>query len=369
LKYDNINYIQSTTKMTTFNSNKNTFFASDQLKSEGTSLNLVGTKRLRPMRSMQGGVQNETSGQRKPKKSRKNGKQNYHDRKTDPPMFIQKTYEMINTCDATLASWTDDGTMFIIKDQERFAEEVIPKFFTHKNFNSFTRQLHYYRFRKLQLGAIYKDDVNSENAKHFVFMNPKFQRGKPELLTDIQRSTKGDGYNEATYQEQQNEIMLLKQKVMYLESMNEQYNNRLMALEFRLLNSENEHKGVQQHEKRVRKDSPSLSSEEGGEEEEGNMEQAKGTSLSKSISNSDSSEGIKLLRGLSNTSIGSFRGFSNTSIGGLLNMSSFEQKYVQGALLGQNGETNSRSSSLPRQLSDPMSKFGMNDLPRLSTGV
>ena len=62
-----------------------------------------------------------------------------------------ETYEMINSCDPGLAGWTADGTMFVVKDQDVFAKEVIPKFFEHNKFTSFARQLNFYGFRKMQV--------------------------------------------------------------------------------------------------------------------------------------------------------------------------------------------------------------------------
>ena len=58
-----------------------------------------------------------------------------------------ETYDMINDCDPHIASWTKDGIAFVIKDQHKFAKEVLPKFFEHK-FDTFTRQLSFYGFRK-----------------------------------------------------------------------------------------------------------------------------------------------------------------------------------------------------------------------------
>ena len=66
-------------------------------------------------------------------------------------IIYAETYEMINTCDPNVASWTQDGTMFVIKEQDIFANEVIPKFFEHNKFTSFARQLNFYGFRKMQV--------------------------------------------------------------------------------------------------------------------------------------------------------------------------------------------------------------------------
>lgn len=47
----------------------------------------------------------------------------------DEPIFLRKTYEMINSCEDEHAAWTAAGDTFVIKDPDRFANEVIPRFF------------------------------------------------------------------------------------------------------------------------------------------------------------------------------------------------------------------------------------------------
>lgn len=47
----------------------------------------------------------------------------------DEPIFLRKTYEMINTCEDEHAAWTAAGDTFVIKDPDTFANEVIPRFF------------------------------------------------------------------------------------------------------------------------------------------------------------------------------------------------------------------------------------------------
>ena len=58
---------------------------------------------------------------------------------------------MISSCQPKIASWSEDGKMFIIKDQKVFEKEVIPQFFDHNKFTSFARQLNFYGFRKMQV--------------------------------------------------------------------------------------------------------------------------------------------------------------------------------------------------------------------------
>lgn len=47
----------------------------------------------------------------------------------DEPIFLRKTYEMINSCEDVHAAWTAAGDTFVIKDPDTFANEVIPRFF------------------------------------------------------------------------------------------------------------------------------------------------------------------------------------------------------------------------------------------------
>lgn len=56
------------------------------------------------------------------------------------PIFLRKTYHMIDTCDPSIATWSEDGLAFVVKDTDKFASDIIGQFFKHKNFSSFVRQ-------------------------------------------------------------------------------------------------------------------------------------------------------------------------------------------------------------------------------------
>ncbi|CAB9502041.1 shock factor protein [Seminavis robusta] len=105
-------------------------------------------------------------------------------------IFIKKTFKMINDCDSKIACWTPEGDKFVIKDPEMFAQQVIPQYFDHNKFSSFTRQLNFYKFTREQSKAIKKSDSSAEIARHQTFYHKFFQRGRPDLLKHLQRSRK-----------------------------------------------------------------------------------------------------------------------------------------------------------------------------------
>lgn len=58
------------------------------------------------------------------------------------PAFLDRTYAMVDEEDsAEIVGWGDSGDTFVIKRLDLFEEEVIPRFFNHRNLYSFVRQL------------------------------------------------------------------------------------------------------------------------------------------------------------------------------------------------------------------------------------
>lgn len=95
------------------------------------------------------------------------------------PGFVRTVYTLLNVCDSNIICWSEDGTKIVIKSSERFAREVCPKFFRHRNFNSFTRLLNMYQFHKVP--------TNRRESKDICFAHPHFQRGREDLLCLVQR--------------------------------------------------------------------------------------------------------------------------------------------------------------------------------------
>jgi hypothetical protein len=101
------------------------------------------------------------------------------------PLFLLKTYSILNTAPEEIVGWSDDGDSFLVHDVERFSEEVIPSHFKHSKFTSFVRQLNFYGFRKVK-GRLNSSNKSEQHA--WEFRHPFFQRGKPHLLGEIKRS-------------------------------------------------------------------------------------------------------------------------------------------------------------------------------------
>jgi heat shock transcription factor, other eukaryote len=95
-----------------------------------------------------------------------------------PNKFLMKTYEMVNDSKhCEVVAWTDSGLSFEIKNESLFALQLLPKYFKHKNFSSFIRQLNMYSFRK------------EKDNDSFVYMHPCFVRGQKSLLQEVKRKS------------------------------------------------------------------------------------------------------------------------------------------------------------------------------------
>ncbi|KAH9953309.1 hypothetical protein BC827DRAFT_1146362 [Russula dissimulans] len=114
------------------------------------------------------------------------------------PPFVQKLYELVNAPSTDeLIRWSDSGDSFFVFEHERFANDVLPRFFKHRNFSSFVRQLNMYGFHKiphLQQGVL-KSDTDTE---FWNFEHPTFHRGQPDLLCLVTRKNSKGGSQQNT---------------------------------------------------------------------------------------------------------------------------------------------------------------------------
>lgn len=89
--------------------------------------------------------------------------------------FIKKTFEILNVIPQVTQNsefnkiilWTPNGREFIIKDISKFQEIVLPRFFRHRNINSFIRQLNMYGFHK-----------GKKDSSKCIFSHPNFAKEK-----------------------------------------------------------------------------------------------------------------------------------------------------------------------------------------------
>jgi len=141
----------------------------------------------------------------------------------DIPIFLRKTYHMIDSCDPAIACWSEDGETFVVKDPVKFERTIIPQFFKHSKFSSFVRQLNFYAFRKIKYADTLRIDpkLEAETANYWRFRHDKFQKGKPELLSEIkrmngQKSSKGTNNSNEKKQDPdalKSELKTLKKRI------------------------------------------------------------------------------------------------------------------------------------------------------------
>lgn len=91
--------------------------------------------------------------------------------------FLQKTYDIFsNPLHSQVCGWGDNNDSIVIHNMEEFAEKVLPKYFKHSKYSSFTRQLHKYDFHK-----------TTNNPAIGEFKHPYFLKDQPDLMVFIQR--------------------------------------------------------------------------------------------------------------------------------------------------------------------------------------
>merc|ERR1719253_533374 len=104
-------------------------------------------------------------------------------RKSATLNFPSKLHRILSTEEfAHIISWMPHGRAWKIHDKERLMSEVVPQFFVQRKYESFTRQLNGWGFKRHQSGA----DFNA-------YYHECFLRGLPHLAVLLTRVKRGQG--------------------------------------------------------------------------------------------------------------------------------------------------------------------------------
>ncbi|KAM6061275.1 heat shock factor protein 3-like isoform 2-T3 [Chlamydotis macqueenii] len=102
------------------------------------------------------------------------------------PGFLAKLWALVEDPQSDdVICWSRDGENFCILDEQRFAKELLPKYFKHNNISSFIRQLNMYGFRKVI--ALENGMITAEKSSVIEFQHTFFKKGKAHLLENIKR--------------------------------------------------------------------------------------------------------------------------------------------------------------------------------------
>ncbi|CAK4080024.1 unnamed protein product [Aphanomyces euteiches] len=97
----------------------------------------------------------------------------------DVPKFLTQLFDILEAESSAVIKWADDGTAVQIIDPARVTNEILPKYFSHNNFQSFQRQLNYFGFRKWTKTKTYI----------CTFSHPYFRRNGRDKLYLIKRKS------------------------------------------------------------------------------------------------------------------------------------------------------------------------------------
>jgi len=96
--------------------------------------------------------------------------------------FLRSLLQILDMEDREVIRWSDDGLAFEIVDIEAMTMNILPKYFRHKKFASFQRQLNYFGFKK----------VSKTKTDYCTYSRAYFTRDDRSGLIEIRRKTNAD---------------------------------------------------------------------------------------------------------------------------------------------------------------------------------
>ena len=114
--------------------------------------------------------------------------------------FLKKLNSLLEQKENTkYISWYEDTNIIIIKKIDEFSEKILPKYYNHKKFPSFNRQLNLYHFN-----IIKKKNRYGDNSK--CYLNPDFHKDMSDeeienLETKIEKEKKNKNKNRLNHNE------------------------------------------------------------------------------------------------------------------------------------------------------------------------
>lgn len=121
------------------------------------------------------------------------------------PAFLAKLWKLVEDPETdNLICWSPNGKSFFIKNQAKFARELLPHYYKHNNMASFVRQLNMYGFHKkvsVELGGLKCDKDEMEFAHQY------FHKGQPYLVEHIKRKIASSKSQDAAHSPIKPELM------------------------------------------------------------------------------------------------------------------------------------------------------------------
>ncbi len=148
--------------------------------------------------------------------------------------FLLTLYNILNENQyKEIISWNSEGTNIIISNPEKLSDIVLPKYYLHNKFNSFTRQLNIYGFHKIR--NVKKEKVEQEYKHSFLNKNSskeqinKIKRNN-KIVKLILKNNKGD----------KNRIELKENNSLFYNNRNDLMNSLLIKNQEEQINIKNE---------------------------------------------------------------------------------------------------------------------------------